>query len=89
MLPCRILIASLSAFAKCCFDSRSLLRLPLAMGAAHWTTAVRQMLPTKRAALGTATLWEMVPAKMAALGAQSTYTVGTGVKAAGRADTLR
>lgn len=88
MLPCNILIASFSAFAKCCFDSRRLPRLPLAIGATHGALAVRQMLSSERAAVRTAALREMVPAKMAALWAQSTYTVATGLKAAGRAQAI-
>jgi hypothetical protein len=46
------------------------------------------MLSTERAAVRTAALREMVPAKMAALWAQSTYTVATGLKAAGRAQAI-
>ena len=72
MLLSRALIASLSEIANRCLASRSLLLLPLAMGATPGATAVRQMLPTERAAPRTATLREMVPAKMAALRTQST-----------------
>ena len=82
------LIATFNTIAKRRFGSRPLPRLPLAIGTTHGAMAVRQMLPTERAALGTATLREMVPAKMAALGAQSTYTVPTRLKAAGRAQAI-
>src|SRR5690349_17963589 len=64
--PKRVPIASFSVCSRRGCDPR-LPRLPLATSTTHWALAVRQMLPTKRAALGTATLREMVPAKMAAL----------------------